>query len=98
MSPKNNSSNLEALVQRIDAYINELKTRNISRESDEWYLLNNLTKFQQSLNSAESKQDVKNASSILSRFCVESFNWDTDNFKKCVALSEEGFTLAKTFD
>lgn len=92
------NSKIESLMQGVDSCITELKKAEIYKDSDEWYLLNNLTDFRQSLAAAKSKQDVEKASKILSRFCVESFNWDTDNFKKCAALSEEGFSLAKHFD
>jgi len=97
MFATNNNPKVELLVQSVDSYIAEFKKTEIHKDSDEWYLLNNLTDFRQLLITAKSKQDIKNASKILSRFCVESFNWDTNNFKKCVALSEEGFAVAKYF-
>lgn len=92
-----NNLKAELLMQNIDSYITKLRKAAIRKDSDEWYLLNNLNDFRQSLVSAKSKQDVERASKILSRFCAESFNWDTDNFKKCAALSDEGFMVAKNY-
>lgn len=97
MLATNNNSKIESLVQSLDSYIAKLQKAEIRKKSDEWYLLNNLTDFRQSLVSAKAKQDIENASKMLSRFCTESFNWDTDYFKNCVAFSEQGFALAKHF-
>lgn len=100
MSTINSAANseLNLLISKIESQIADLKNVRPNEGSMEFYLLNNLAKYRQSLASAESKQDVKNAASIFSRFCTESMDWETKGYQHYIELSEEGFSLARHFD
>lgn len=61
-------------IMQIDALIKELKSTFPKKESLEWYLLNNLTKYSESVSKANTKEDIKRATKIFSRFCVETMD------------------------
>lgn len=100
MSTIGSATNKEivSLIVSIESKIAELENSNTPKDSIEFYLLNNLMKYRQSLVTAESKQDVENAASIFGRFCTESMNWDTDEYQKNIRLSESGYRIARNFD
>ncbi len=73
--------NKTQLMNKVTKYIALLKGMNLPDESLEWYLINNLEKCLEELEIANSAKDVENASKILSRFCLESMNWEDREFK-----------------
>lgn len=83
------------LLEMAKSLRQELAAAKPKRESLEWHLINNLDTFGNSLESATSAQDIKNACAILGRFCFESMNWDTPLYRRCSDISEQGLKLAK---
>lgn len=89
---------IDSLIGKIESRIAELRDFNVSKDSLEFYLLNNLVKYRQSLLSAESKQEIDNAASIFGRFCTESMDWGTKDYQAYISLSTQGYAAAKHFD
>ena len=88
---------IDSLIDEVDSRIAELRGFNAPKDSIEFYLLNNLAKYRESLLSAESRQDVDNAASIFSRFCTESMDWGTKEYQAYIDLSTQGYAAAKAF-
>jgi len=99
MSTINSVTNKEiaSLITKIESLIAELKNSDVSNDSIEFYLLNNLVKYRQSLVAANSKQDIENAASIFGRFCTESMDWETKDYQKYIQLSEKGYAITRGF-
>ncbi|MBA2655187.1 MAG: hypothetical protein H0U71_09025 [Gammaproteobacteria bacterium] len=83
------------LINRTNQYINELKSHSPQIETLEWYLINNLEEYLNSIKKANSGIEIEKASKILDRFCLESMDWDTTIFKKCSELTKFGLKLSK---
>lgn len=88
---------IDSLTGEIDLRIAELRGFNAPKDSIEFYLLNNLVKYRESLLSAESSQEVDNAASIFGRFCTESMDWGTKDYQAYIDLSTQGHAAAKAF-
>ena len=73
---------LASLIERIDAHRPPVETR-------EWYLLNNLRRFQEVAESSPSQHELENAEHALSRFNVDSMDWDDPLFKEATAITEQ---------
>lgn len=65
------------------------------KERLEWYLINNLKVYCDSLKNAISTQEIKNAAEKLDMFCVESMDWNTSLFKRCTILTTNAFKFVK---
>ncbi|OGT26075.1 MAG: hypothetical protein A3B71_04235 [Gammaproteobacteria bacterium RIFCSPHIGHO2_02_FULL_42_43] len=85
----------QQLINEVQTFLQELKKNNPERESLEWYLINNLNRYLESLTAAGSAQEIKIATKILSRFCVDCMNWDTTLFKQCTKITHLGLKIAK---
>jgi hypothetical protein len=68
-----------------------------AEKSAEWYAVNNLRKFVTELRRAHSKQEVLNASDILSRFAVETLEWRSELYKKLETLAANAREAAIQF-
>jgi hypothetical protein len=88
---------MRELLESIDRVLGRLAQGAPPRESLEWYLANNLGSYRDALLSAKTRIDVENATRALSRFCTESMEWDSDLFRECTRIQEEGFALAKSW-
>lgn len=83
------------LIEEINRIIQELRFLKPKQESLEWYLLNNLNTYLQSIERADENIKIKNATEIFGMFCTESMNWDTDLYKKCMEITKIDFKLCK---
>ncbi len=84
-----------ALIEQANSFLTEIESLNPQRESVEWHLSNNLKKFLESVKVTNSFPEIKNATRILSKFCTESMDWDTELYRKCIAITQIGFKLGK---
>lgn len=80
---------MEKLLQMLDALIEHIETRSPKAESVEWYLLNNLRQFKEISDSSPSRHEFENGLRVLSRFCVDSMDWDDSLFKAATAITEQ---------
>ncbi len=87
---------LDELLERADALLRDLKADAPARESVEWYLVNHLRAFRDALAAGDSRPHVENAARMLSRFCVDSMDWNIELFHKCSALTEDAMRAAKS--
>jgi hypothetical protein len=79
---------MQDLVDAIDELLSHIQPA-AHGESVEAYLRNHLTSFREGAVPATKPADVKNSASALSRFCVEHMDWDSDLFRRCMALLEK---------
>lgn len=87
--------NLDELLERADALLRSLKAAAPARESVEWCLANHLKAFRDALADGGARPHVENAARMLSRFCVDSMDWNTELFHKCSALTDDAWRAAK---
>ena len=85
----------EQLIKKTEFFLEEIESFKPKNETLEWYLSNNLKKYLESIRFANGSTEIRNATRILSRFCTESMNWDTDLYKKCTAITSVGFKIGK---
>jgi len=85
-------------INQIKLFLKDIESNLPKKKSFEWYLLNNLKSYIQLINDSQSSQDIKKATKIFSRFCVESMDWDTELYKKCSSLTCAGLKLASGSD
>ncbi len=88
---------MRELLESIDKVLSRLAQGTPMRESMEWYLGNNLRSYRDALQNAKTRRDVENATRALSRFCTESMEWDSELFRECTRIQEEGVALAKSW-
>lgn len=87
--------NKDQLVDAIKKLLEDLDIKQQERESLEWYLKNNLNDYLSSVERASTPNDLKKATRVLSRFCLDSMDWDTPLFKRCSQITELGLKIAK---
>lgn len=83
------------LIAEVELLLKDINFQQPEKESLEWYLRNNLIDYLEDLKKIESPGDLKICTRILSRFCVESMDWDTPLFKRCTKITEIGLKIAK---
>jgi len=84
-----------SLIAEVELLMRDINFQQPEKESLEWYLRNNLTDYLTELKKIESPSDLKISTRILSRFCLESMDWDTPLFKRCTKITELGLKIAK---
>jgi len=84
------------LIREIGLLLNDIEVKQPEKESLEWYLRNNLNDYLKVIDKVDNSNDLKIATKILSRFCLESMDWDTPLFKQCTKITELGLKLSKT--
>jgi hypothetical protein len=80
---------VEKLVQMTDSLIENIEKRSPKAESTEWYLLNHLRHFREISSGSPSRHEFENGLQVLSRFCVDSMDWDDPLFKAATAITEQ---------
>jgi len=84
------------LIDQVQLFLYELEKKEVLKESLEWYLINNLKKYVEKLNIAETSSQIKLATEKFDTFCIESMDWDTPLFKRCSKITELGLKLARS--
>ncbi len=87
--------NKNKLISEVEVLLSELDVQQPQQESLEWYLKNNLYDYLQDVEKTNNANDLKIATKILSRFCLESMDWDTPLFKRCTKITELGLKVSK---
>jgi hypothetical protein len=80
---------MEKLLQMLSSLIERIEARQPQVETGEWYLLNNLRRFKQVTEGSPSQHEFENATLVLSRFNVDSMDWDDPLFKETTAITEQ---------
>lgn len=80
---------MEKLLQMLGSLIERIEARRPRIETREWYLLNNLHRFKDVAESSPSQHELENAEHVLSRFNVDSMDWDDPLFKETTAITEQ---------
>lgn len=80
---------MEKLLKMLNSLIENIEAREPRAETREWYLLNNLRQFKEVSESLPSQREFENAERILSRFNIDSMDWDDPLFKETTAITEE---------
>lgn len=83
------------LIKEAQLFLIDSKKNEPRKESLEWYLINNLIKYLEALNTSKTAGEIKVATEKLDMFCVESMDWDTSLFKRCTQITELGLKIAK---
>ena len=83
------------LVAEVELFLRDLGLQKPQKESVEWYLQNNLIEYLSELQKTQNLCDLKTPTKILSRFCLDSMDWDTPLFKRCTKITELGLKIAK---
>lgn len=83
------------LISELEKVIVEYDLQKSTPDTHEWYLFNNTKKYIDALKIAHTSMEVKNAATVYGMFCTESMDWDTELYKKCAALTEMGYKLAR---
>ena len=79
---------MQNLVDAIDELLAHIQPA-AHGDSLEAYLRNHLTRFRERAVAATKPADVKNSANTLSSFCVEHMNWDSDLYRRCMALVQK---------
>lgn len=80
---------MEKLIQMLNELIQGIEADTPKSESVQWYLLNNLQSFKQTVENSPSRHEIENEARILSRFCIDSMDWDDPLFKAATAITEQ---------
>lgn len=80
---------MEKLIQIIDQLIKQLEARSLKVESVHWYLLNNLQRFKDVAENSPSLHAIENEVCALSRFSINSMDWEDELFKATAAITEQ---------
>lgn len=80
---------MEKLIQMINQLIQQLEAQSLKAESVQWYLLNNLKRFKGVAENSPSQHAIENEGRTLSRFCVDSMDWEDELFKAATAITEQ---------
>lgn len=83
------------LIKQTTSFLGEIESLKPQKETLDWYLSNHLKKYLVSVKKADKPLEIRNATGILSRFCTESMDWDTELYKKCTVITSIGFKLGK---
>ena len=86
----------DALVGKIDELLLVIEATHPSRDSLEWYLMNNLKSYKAAVQLASDKLSVENAARAFNRFCTESMDWQTELFKRCAMLADFGLQMGRS--
>lgn len=86
----------QSVIGSIDALMVKLELEKLQKDSLEWYLVNNLRAYRDALLTATEGREFEKATHILSRFCTESMDWNTELFLECTAITTKGMRLART--
>jgi hypothetical protein len=76
---------MQGLVDAIDELLTQIEPA-AHGENIEAYLRNHLTSFRVGAVAATEPRDVENSAKALGRFCTEHMNWDSDLYRRCMAL------------
>lgn len=91
----NKKSEMKELLELIHRLRDDLEREAPVKDSVEWYLQNNLLDYEKALVSSKSKKEIKDSTRSLSRFCVDSLDWNSDIFRACTEITARGMRLAK---
>lgn len=80
---------MEKLLEMVSALIEGVEAQTPATESREWYLLNNLRRFRDTVERSSSRSEVEGATRLLNRFCIDSLDWDDPLFKAATAITEQ---------
>lgn len=80
---------MEKLLQMLGSIMAHIEARRPRAETMEWYLLNNLRSFKEVVENSPSQQEFENATHVLSRFNIDSMDWDNPLFKETTAITEQ---------
>ncbi|MBA4308514.1 MAG: hypothetical protein C0429_17440 [Sphingopyxis sp.] len=80
---------MEKLIQMINQLIKQLEAQSLKVESVHWYLLNNLQRFKDVAENSPSLHAIENEGRALSRFCIDSMDWEDELFKATTAITEQ---------
>lgn len=86
---------ISQLLELIDLLRDDLKKKAPVKDSVEWYLLNNLLDYGKALASYKTHEEIGDATRSLSRFCIDSLDWDSEVFRACTEITVRGRRLAK---
>ena len=87
--------NKSQLLDEVKKFLTDLDIKQPKHGSLEWYLRNHLNDYLSSVEHADNPNDLKAPTRILSRFCVESMDWDTSLYKRCSLITGLGCMIAK---
>ena len=88
-------TNVDKVISEAEGLIRQLELQSPAEKTSEWFAINNLNGFIERLRKGETKDDVINASRILSRFAVDSLEWGSELMKQVETISESGRKCAK---
>lgn len=74
------------LLQMLHSLIERIESRQPDAGTGEWYLLNNLRRFKDVAEKSPSQHDFENGAHILSRFTIDSMDWDDPLFKETTEI------------
>lgn len=80
---------MEKLLEMLISLVERIELRAPEMESVEWYLLNNLNRFKEILENSPSKHEFENGMRVLSRFCIDSMDWNSPLFKAATSITEQ---------
>ncbi len=83
------------LIKEAQFFLYDLEGKEQKQESLECYLINNLKKYLEALNCAETAVQIQKATEDLDMFCLDSMDWDTPLFKRCTKITELGLKVSK---
>ena len=79
---------MQDLVDAIDELLRYIQPA-AHGENIEAYLRDQLTSLREGAVAATEPRDVKNSANALAGFCTEHMNWDSDLYRRCIALVEK---------
>jgi len=82
-------------VAIVDDLLGEIKSANPSRDSQEWYLSNHLSKLADNCNRSSNASEVSNSVKSLVRFATDSLDWNSEISNKVIQISEYHSGLIK---
>lgn len=79
---------IEQAVRKTKNLIKRLEATPPQKETVEWYTLNNLRDLFRDLNNIQSTEKLLESEHILSRFCTDSLDWNSDLYKEISEINQ----------
>lgn len=89
------TSIFDEFKRQVDNLRTSLEASHPRPDSTEAYPLTHVRLLSDNARRSYSFDEVRNSARALSKFCVDSMNWDSPLFKRCEALTATVFKHAK---
>lgn len=86
-------NDMDTLIAAINKLLSQTAKQALVKESDAWYLKNNLENYLDALKKSSTTMDIKKANHVFIHYCTDSSEWGSELDKECSKLTALGDKL-----